>query len=899
MIARPPLTLQSAASTACERSPPFTLQFSMSKHALALGLLALFANSSAAHEDDPKILDRQAPYVGRGYRASQAANPRAFGLSVNDAGTTLSFDASNVQLLSWLPLGELGPSIDSGNDCWGYVSPSGTEYALMGTSTGTAFVSLAVPTDPQLITLITGPNSLWRDVKVYQDHAYSVSEGGSGIQVFDLSQIDSGIVTQVNTILSGGGSSATHNVAIDEDSGRLYRLGGSNSGMRIYSLANPSNPVFIGAWSSRYIHDAQFISPTSGPYAGRQLAYASGGLNGGFNQTGIDILDVTNPGNVIVLSNLQYPQSGYSHQCWLSEDGTYLYLNDELDENGIKPTTTLVFNVSDPTAPFAAGTFTNGNKAIGHNLYTRGNLILEANYRSGLRVFDTSVSQTNPPEIAYFDTYPESDSNNFNGLWSNYPFFPSGIVIGSDMEKGLFVWWVGAPLLSFSAPGGLPAVIDPLGDTLTIHIDELNNGDLLAGSVQMHYDDGLGVNSITLNSIGNGDFQADLPVVPCGQDLAFYFTAESTNGIVWKDPIGGSGNIHTAVASLSQSTAFNFTMQNDDGWIAGDPDDDAITGAWTRGNPNGTSAQPEDDHSPGGARCWFTGQAAAGMPATMNDVDKGITTLFTPVLDMSTLVDPVISYWRWYSNSAGPTSSTDVFNIALSDDAGSNWTLVELVGPTGNEVKGGWIFHQFRVTDFFTPTATMQMRFIARDRGDASIVEAAIDDFRVVENNCSDCNGNGLSDDFEILDGSLTDFDGNHVPDICDPMLESNDTISLNAGGSIAFQLDAGSARAGNSYWIFGSATGTAPGLNFGPVNLPLNFDGYFNLTLTKPSFGNVFVDYLGTLDGNGRASASFNIPNNTDPSLAGIVLHHAFTASANLGTIEYASNAVPVQFVP
>ncbi|MFT5286644.1 MAG: hypothetical protein ACI8TQ_002814, partial [Planctomycetota bacterium] len=680
------------------------------------------------------------------------------------------------------------------------------------------------------------------------------------------------------------------------DSGRLYRLGGGSAGLRTYDLTDPANPVFIGSWLDRYIHDAQFVSPTTGPFAGRQLAYACSGFNGGFTNTGLDVLDVTDPVNVIVLANIQYPNPAYSHQCWLSEDGNYLYLNDELDENGTLPTTTFVFDVSNPAAPFTVGTFTNGNSAIGHNLYTRGNQIFESNYRSGLRVFDTSVSQTNPTESAYFDTYPESDSDAFNGLWSNYPFFPSGIVIGSDMEKGLFVWWVGAPLLTFSAPGGLPTIVDPAGDSLVIHIDELTGGDLVAGSVQMHYDDGLGLTSITLTPLGGGDFQADLPEVPCGQDLAYYFTAESSNGIVWKDPIGGSGNIHTAAATMSQSVAFDFDMENVTGWTVGDPDDKATSGIWVQGDPNGNSAQPEDDHSASGVSCWFTGQAAPGSSSTTNDVDNGRTTLTSPILNMSTLIDPVMSYWRWYSNASNTISSTDVFYVELSDDAGVNWTVVESVGPTGNEVKGGWIFHQLRVTDFFTPTADMQVRFLAGDRGTASIIEAAVDDLRVVENGCPDCNANGLSDDFEILNGSVTDFDDNRVPDVCDPMSESNNAVSLSAGGSIAFQLDAGASRAGHTYWIFGSATGTTPGLDFGPVNLPLNFDGYFNLTLTQPSFGSVFVDYLGTLDGNGRASASFNIGAGSDPGLAGITLHHAFTTSVSIGSIEYASNAVPVQ---
>jgi hypothetical protein len=66
--------------------------------------------------------------------------------------------------------------------------------------------------------------------------------------------------------------------------------------------------------------------------------------------------------------------------------------------------------------------------------------VYEANYRSRIRIFDIGVNRLNPPEIAWFDTYPPDDNTNFNGLWNIWPYFPSGTIIGSDIERGLFVW---------------------------------------------------------------------------------------------------------------------------------------------------------------------------------------------------------------------------------------------------------------------------------------------------------------------------------------------------------------------------------------------------------------------------------------------------------------------------
>lgn len=358
-----------------------------------------------------------------------------------------SFDSESVDLLSWLTLSELDGA-SAGNDCWGYVSPAGREYAIMGTSSSTVFVEITDPTNVQVIGIIAGPNSSWRDIKVYGQYAYAGTEGGGGIQVIDLSQIDSGTVTLAGSFASGN----THNVAIDTISGYLYRSGS----LLIYDLnANPTSPPNVGSWSSS--HDMQVVTYTSGPYAGKQVAFCCTGSTGA-----VHIVDVTDKSNTTVMCQVTLPNASYSHQAWLSEDYQYLYVNDESDEPPL-PTTTYIIDVSDLNNAFLAGSFTNGNPAIGHNLYVKDNLIFEANYTSGLRVFD-ATDPLNPVEVAWFDTYDSDDNASYNGLWSNYPFFPSGTVIGSDMQKGLFVWDVhpGAIETPTSTPTATPtATSDP------------------------------------------------------------------------------------------------------------------------------------------------------------------------------------------------------------------------------------------------------------------------------------------------------------------------------------------------------------------------------------------------------------------------------------------------------
>ncbi len=123
-------------------------------------------------------------------------------------------------------------------------------------------------------------------------------------------------------------------------------------------------------------------------------------------------------------------------------------------------------------------------------------------------------------------------------------------------------------------------------------------------------------------------------------------------------------------------------------------------------------------------------------------------------------------------------------------------------------------------------------------------------------------------------------------------------SISLSAGGSQQLNLLAGLERATDFYWIFGSATGTSPGIDFGSVNLPLNFDAYFNLTLQKPFLG-IFGSFVGFLGADGTGQASLDLPSGVDPSLVGLELRHAFTTAAVIGTVDFASNAESVLLVP
>ncbi|HEY3243255.1 MAG TPA: choice-of-anchor B family protein [Phycisphaerae bacterium] len=698
------------------------------KHTLVwpkLVALLVLPTLTLGHEDPKHEQDYQPPYSGPGWDPTEGGVP------------PITFSSSGIQLLSWLPVTQFNPAATSGNVAWGYVSPSGREYAIMGFSHGTAFVEVTNPSNAQIRAIAPGPVSLWRDLKTYQHYCYAVSEGGSGIQVMDLDNIDAGGVIVVGSVTTPSGTTtSTHTVAVNEASGYLYRCGGGGFlGVRIYSLANPANPTYVTtALTTRYTHEAQIVSYTSGPYAGKEIAFCCTENTSGGGAAGINILDVTNKASIVQLASYAYPNALFSHQGWLSTDRHYFYLDDEFDEAQLGiPSTTHVIDVLNLASPTQVATFSTGSTAIDHNLYTLGNLIFESNYRSGLRVFDSSADQLHPTQIAWFDTYPPDDIASYNALWSNYPYLPSGIILGGDIEKGLFVWRLGLALLAISYPNGLPQFIDPPGASVLVSIAPQNGGSVQPGTEKLHYNAGAGDVEVDLLPVSGDLYQAVFPSLPCSTVVSYYFSAQASNGDTVRDPMTAPIGTYQTTVAAGEVIHFFDDMETDMGWTVGALGDNATAGIWVRVDPVGSAAQPEDDHTAAGTMCWVTGQNVPNSPASAGDVDGGKTTLLTPITDLSAMGDATISYWRWYSNNTGSlTSLDDTFVIDISNNGGGSWVNVETLGPGGGiDNLGGWRFHKFRVADYVPQTSQMRMRFVASDMGAVSNVEAAIDDFKV------------------------------------------------------------------------------------------------------------------------------------------------------------------------
>lgn len=695
------------------------------------------------------------------------------------------FPSSNVTLLSWMDLPALitpgNGAVANANALAGYVSPIGREYAVVGIDNGTAFVEITNPVAPVLVGWVDDNTSLWSDVWVYGHYAYNGNENntpagtGNGLQVISMQFIDSGAVGLIRQVTEMG-YRKTHSMGLDPISGFVYSAGSNifNGGVVAFSLnPDPSDPHFAGAWSERYVHEGHFVTYTSGPYAGRQFGFLCCG------GSGLRIVDITDKSNMFNLSTCPttYPGLSYCHQAWLSPDKQYLYMNDELDGDP----TTIMFDVSDLANPILLGRYGNGlTTPIDHNLYTLGNLIFQSNYTSGLRVFDATIP-TSPVEVAWIDTFPEGDFDEFEGSWDNDPYLPSGNVIISDINRGLFVVDVNPPAannLVITYPDGRPEQVAPDAPfPLTVHV--LTSGSPVnpaTVTLWVSIDGGL-FSSIAMSDLGGGDFQANIPGANCLDPIQFFVEAENMLGTNFRDP-QAPGSAYDALAYSSIAPTFTDTLEVDMGWTVGDVGDNAPLGVWTRVNPIPTGAAPGTDHTDDpGALCFVTGQSAACAESPgVNDVDgppgvNGKTTLISPAI-VVTNPEARVGYWRWYNNVAGAAPNTDIFPIDITRNNGMSWVNLETVGPTGPDTVGGWIFAQFRIADFVTVPATIKVRFVARDDLPGSVVEAGVDDFSIFTYVCASC-GDGVQNQGE----DLIDCGGPCDPCACLLAAECDDAV--------------------------------------------------------------------------------------------------------------------------
>ncbi|MBT4478800.1 MAG: choice-of-anchor B family protein [Flavobacteriales bacterium] len=344
----------------------------------------------------------------------------------------LSFSQLNSTLLfHWNDTTIIGSAAydNAYNECWGF-EVNNTEIAVIGSTEGTHFFNV---TDPQNSTEVafvagayTGSGVVHRDYHDYQGYLYIVCDEGwstSTLQIVDISNLP----TSVNVVYDSDSLfNTSHNIFIDTATSKLYACA-SNSAMDIYSLDTPTLPNLIYSYTDvGHVHDA---------YVRNDTAYLNCG-NDGFRIIDFHYLDL---GGGMAWDELasftSYPDAGYNHSGWLSDDGTIYAMQDENHGYDVK-----IMDVSDLNNITVLSTLNSGENAqsMAHNGIIKGDFLYLAYYHDGLRVFDIS-DPSNPIQICNYDTYSPSSYNSYKGAWGVYPYLPSGNIIVSDMQSGLYV----------------------------------------------------------------------------------------------------------------------------------------------------------------------------------------------------------------------------------------------------------------------------------------------------------------------------------------------------------------------------------------------------------------------------------------------------------------------------
>ena len=316
---------------------------------------------------------------------------------------------------------------DEANDIWGYVDTLGNEYALVGLRNSTEIVDITDPDNPIKLHSVVGPQSTWRSLRTWSHYAYITNETSNGLLIIDLAYLPDSIVTK--EVNFNAELATAHTIFIDEV-GFAYLFGFNDSirsiptdkrGAYIVDLRNdPWNPTYAGRYEGAYVHDG---------YARGDTLWAAQIYAGNFA-----VVDVSVKGSLTLLANQETP-SRFTHNSWLTDDGNYLVNSDEVSGGYLS-----FYDVSDLDNISETDRYQPypGSGVIPHNAYFVGDFVVASYYKVGVVIVD-ATKKNNVIEIGQYDTSPFIASDGFNGCWGVYPYFPSGTIVASDIEEGLFV----------------------------------------------------------------------------------------------------------------------------------------------------------------------------------------------------------------------------------------------------------------------------------------------------------------------------------------------------------------------------------------------------------------------------------------------------------------------------
>lgn len=696
------------------------------------------------------------------------AYARLFSFLVTAFVTLLVFPVAaqkNIAQLSHMPF---APGTICSN-LTGFVDSMGREYALVGTTKGVSVVRIDTPSNPKEIFLIpgaTGQRGGWREVRTYKGFAYITTEQTSGLVIADLTHLPDTVTYHT---VRPGNMITSHTIFIDEH-GIAY-VNGTDIGQLFLALdSNLWNPPLIGKFTRNYVHDC-FV---------RKDTMWAACINDGIIKV-VDVTDKANADNPAKTLAAFATPNHFAHNCWLSDDSKYLFTTDE------KPNSYLacydVTNLNNITEVDRAQSVPGSNSVI-HNAYFLNNYIITSYYTSGIAIFDV-LRKNNMVEVGHFDTSPLTGGT-YNGAWGVWPYLPSGNIIVSDMETGL---WVLKPTYKRAAylEGNVKdascgtnqnnVTIEIVGDTVTDRTNYLGNysmGTVDTGTFTVRFSkQGYISRDTTGINFRNGLLKKiNLELTPVSTTRLLVQTSDSATSdslpftrVMVQD---GQGNIEQEIATnnLGQYNICDFVQGSYDfyagrwgretvkvhyedtvsvdtillptpkgyyddfimdyGWTVST---DASSGAWVRAIPvisdEDILTTPIAD-VPGdfGRACYVTGNG--GGAAGNDDVDDGYSVLRSPFFNIKPLKDPHITYYRWFYNGGGNTPLNDSLIVTLTN--GRDTVIIDSVAGGASHQ---WVYKDIRVRDYMVPDLNMRIEFRAQDYSPGHVVEAAVDFFRV------------------------------------------------------------------------------------------------------------------------------------------------------------------------
>lgn len=675
-------------------------------------------------------------------------------------------------------VGQLEYNNTNVSDIWGWADPDdGTEYAIVGLGNGTSVVSLADPANPVEVQFIPGGQSTWRDIKTWGDFAYvTTDESGTtdGLLVIDLSDAPNNITWfNWNPEIAGQILNTCHNIYIDEF-GYAYLAGcnNNNGGMVIVDVdTTPGNPVLEALAPPAYSHDV---------YTRENIMYSSEIFAGH-----LGIYDVSDKTNITLLATQPTPFD-FTHNAWLSDDGNTVFTTDEVGNAPVA-----AYDISDLDNIVELDQFvpieTIGENVIPHNVHVWQDWLLISYYTDGGIVVDAS-NPTNLIEVGNFDTF-FGGNGGFSGAWGLYPFLPSGLVLVSDINSGLYVLQPNLVRACFlegfvtDAATGNPifnATVDidsPQANLATSDlIGEYKTGQAIPGVFEVTFSANNYISKTVEATLENGiitllnvELESGVEQVTIsgqvvknntGDPIAGAYVRFSNDEQVYETTTNGDGTFNFtgffvgnydvfagAWGCLHFTDNINVDADNDLSikLLDGYQDDffadfnwtlqnqGATTGDWELGNPIGATfegqlSNPEDDAAGDiGVDCYATGNGGGNGGA--NDIDGGNTQIVSPVMDLSGYNLPVLTFSYWFYNDGGQGGApNDQLEIRISNGTD------EVVIFNTTESNSQWFDSpEFNLADFIELTNNMTLIVESGDQDPGHIVEAGFDKFLITE----------------------------------------------------------------------------------------------------------------------------------------------------------------------